>query len=85
MMHHFQKFSKMYYFGQKVKFDVAEFIKEHMMMNNHIYYQISSMSVVGNSFDQYKYSRDQILKCRNMTRFGNQDFPVLVTFLGDRF
>ena len=43
------------------------------------------MSAGGTSFDQYKYSRDQILKCRNMTRFGNLDFPVLVTFLGDRF
>ena len=56
-----------------------------MMMNNHIYYQISSMSVGGTSFYQWKYSRDQILKCRNMTRFGNLDFPVLVTVFNDRF
>jgi hypothetical protein len=85
MRQHFLKFSKMYYFGQKVKFNLIEFIKEQMMMTNHIYYQISSMSAVGTSFYQWKYSRDQILKYRNMTRFGNLDFPVLVTFLGDRF
>ena len=55
------------------------------MMINQIYYQISSMSAGGTSFDQNKYSIDQILKCRDMTRFGNLDFLVLVTFLGDRF
>ena len=42
----------MYYFGQKVKFDLVEFIKKKMMMNNHIYYKISSMSAGGTSFDQ---------------------------------
>jgi hypothetical protein len=56
-----------------------------MVTINQIYYQISSMSAGGTSFDQLKYSRDQILRCRNMTRFGNLGFPVLVTFLGDRF
>jgi hypothetical protein len=50
-----------------------------------IYYQLSFMGAGGTSFHHWKPSRNQILKFRNMTRFGNLVFPVLVSFFGDRF